>query len=79
MILLRAPCRSNQDIRADECAAGIAQMSVKEVRALSTVAEADEIDSSNGSREQHVSTVLDGDPGSKSRTPNLKACIMMLF
>ena len=67
MILLRAPCRSNQDIRADECAAGIAQMSIKAARALSTVAEADELDSSNANTEQHVSTVLDRDLGSKSR------------
>ena len=71
MLLLLSPSRSNEEIRADECATGIAQMSVKEARALSTVAEADELDSSNGSTEQHISTVLDGDHGSKSRTPNL--------
>ena len=46
-------------------------MSVKEARPLLTVAEADQLDSSNGSTEQHVSTVVDGDPGSKSRTPNV--------
>ncbi|XP_048564740.1 uncharacterized protein LOC125544969 isoform X2 [Triticum urartu] len=63
--------RSNQDIRADECAVGIAQMTVKEGRQLSIVAEADELDSSNGSTEQHVSTVLDAEHGSKSWTPNL--------
>ncbi|XP_048564741.1 uncharacterized protein LOC125544969 isoform X3 [Triticum urartu] len=62
---------SNQDIRADECAVGIAQMTVKEGRQLSIVAEADELDSSNGSTEQHVSTVLDAEHGSKSWTPNL--------
>ena len=71
LLLLPSPSRSNEEIGADECATGIAQMSVKEARALSTVAEADELDSSNGSTEQHISTVLDGDHGSKSRTPNV--------
>lgn len=71
LIFLLSLCRSNQDIRADECAVGIAQMTVKEGRQLSIVAEADELDSSNGSTEQHVSTVLDAEHGSKSWTPNL--------
>ncbi|XP_037420117.1 protein FAR1-RELATED SEQUENCE 5-like [Triticum dicoccoides] len=45
-------------------------MAVKETRALSTVVEADEVDSSNASTEQHVSTVLDCESGQKSRTPS---------
>lgn len=45
-------------------------MAVTEIR-VSAVAEANELDSSNGSTDQQTSVILDAASGSKSRTPNL--------
>lgn len=59
-----------RDLLAEECTAGIAQMAVTEIR-VSAVAEANELDSSNGSTDQQTSVILDAASGSKSRTPNL--------